>query len=324
MRGTLLIVAAAAAAALVSAHGVAAGESSAAQSASARELGAVRWGRDYDAAVARSRASGRPVFLLFQEVPGCRTCVGFGESVLSHPLLVDAIEHEFVPLAILNNRGGDDREVLERFGEPAWNDPVVRFVDAEGRDLVPRAEGVWSTGGIATRMRAALEAARRSVPAYLEIAAAETSVQRVGRAVLQTHCFWEGEGCLGALPGVVATEAAWLGGFEVVSVRFDPAVVGYADLLRAAHAAGCASAVFARDAGELETARSIYPDAARLAPQAPRAARAADQKRYLSATPLASLELTPLQQARVNAALANGTDPLRWLSPSQRSALATR
>ena len=34
------------------------------------ELGTVTWEREPDAAFARARASGRPVFLLFQEVPG--------------------------------------------------------------------------------------------------------------------------------------------------------------------------------------------------------------------------------------------------------------
>src|SRR5258706_973783 len=61
-----------------------------------RELGKVRWHRDFDAATAESRASGRPLFVLFQEVPGCSTCVSFGDQVLSHPLLVDAIEKEFI------------------------------------------------------------------------------------------------------------------------------------------------------------------------------------------------------------------------------------
>ena len=34
------------------------------------ELGAVTWGRDMDAALAASEKSGKPVFALFQEVPG--------------------------------------------------------------------------------------------------------------------------------------------------------------------------------------------------------------------------------------------------------------
>jgi len=34
------------------------------------ELGRVRWGRDHDAAFARANEAERPVFLLFQEIPG--------------------------------------------------------------------------------------------------------------------------------------------------------------------------------------------------------------------------------------------------------------
>ena len=34
------------------------------------ELGSVAWGRDHDAAFLEARESGRPVLLLFQEIPG--------------------------------------------------------------------------------------------------------------------------------------------------------------------------------------------------------------------------------------------------------------
>ncbi len=34
------------------------------------EVGKVNWGRDYEAALASSKESGKPVLLLFQEVPG--------------------------------------------------------------------------------------------------------------------------------------------------------------------------------------------------------------------------------------------------------------
>ena len=34
------------------------------------EVGNVRWGRDFDAALKMSAASGKPVLVLFQEVPG--------------------------------------------------------------------------------------------------------------------------------------------------------------------------------------------------------------------------------------------------------------
>ncbi len=144
-----------------------------------RELGNVGWERSLDAGLAEAARSGRPVFLLFQEVPGCATCVGFGETVLSDPLMVEAIETEFVPVAIYNNRPGDDARVLKRFGEPPFNNPVVRFVDAEGRDLVPREPRVWSKRGIAARMGEALRAAGRPVPPYLALLAPASS--RPGR-----------------------------------------------------------------------------------------------------------------------------------------------
>ncbi len=38
----------------------------------------------------RALRSGQPLLVLFQEVPGCSSCVAFGKNVLSHPLLVGA------------------------------------------------------------------------------------------------------------------------------------------------------------------------------------------------------------------------------------------
>jgi hypothetical protein len=34
------------------------------------ELGAIRWSRDFDAAQARAKKEGKPLLVLFQEVPG--------------------------------------------------------------------------------------------------------------------------------------------------------------------------------------------------------------------------------------------------------------
>lgn len=261
-----------------------------------KELGWVRWQRDFAAATAVAKQSGKPLFVLFQEVPGCSTCVGFGESVLSHPLVIEAIETEFVPVAIHNNKAGEDREVLERFGEPSWNNPVVRFVDHRGRDLIPRADGVWSTHGIAHRMTLALKAAGRPAPDYLAWAVKETS--SFDRATFAMHCYWSGEACLGDIPGVLKTRAGWLGGREVVEVDFDAQVLTEAKLRQLATNRGCgelvANAKHARDAGD------------------------SDQKYHLKRSKLRYLPLTPLQAARVNAALGAGRSPLPWLSPRQR------
>ena len=265
-----------------------------------RELGSVRWHRQLDEALADAKSTGKPVFLVFQEIPGCGTCVGFGQRVLSHPVLADAIENEFVPLAIHNNKGGHDGEVLKKYDEPAWNNPVVRFLDAQGKDVIARKDGVFDAGDVGARMIATLEAAKRPVPAYLRLAVSELRAARAEKATFAMACYWEGESQLGALDGVLATRTGSLEGREVVEVLFDPAVVSLADLGKKAAAAGCASiAGNARDASH------------------------SDQKYYLERSPLRFLPLTPLQATRINSALRFGRDGSEWLGPREQ-ALAKR
>ena len=92
------------------------------------ELGRVAFLRDSVVASKKANADNKPLLVLFDEVPGCATCTGFGSGPLSHPIVVSAAESEFVPLAVYNNVAGKDAEVLKAFNEPAWNNPVVRFL----------------------------------------------------------------------------------------------------------------------------------------------------------------------------------------------------
>jgi hypothetical protein len=290
-------------------------------SAAPRELGRVDWGRDLDAAFATSATEGRPVFVLFQEVPGCRTCVSFGEQVLGHPLLVEAIETEFVPVFVYNNRPGRDAEILARYAEPAWNNPVVRLLDAEGRDLIPRRAGVWEPFTVGERMIAALEAAGRPVPPYLRDAVDELRPRHTERASFGMYCYWSGEACLGALPGVLESRTGSLDGSEVVELRFDPAAVSYAELVGEARRRGCADRVFVHDAAQRAAAEAIFGDAVTLATGHLREAGSRDQKYYLRRSPWKDADLTPRQALRVNAALEAGLDPAPHLSPRQTPAL---
>ena len=133
------------------------------------EAGDVRWGRDLDAALKKSAKTGKPVLVLFQEIPGCSGVQKFGREVLTNATLVEAIENEFFPVLVYNNRkGGIDEELLRRFQEPAWNYQVIRFLNAAGHDVIPRKDRIWTTSGVASRMVEALEAANRPVPKYLK------------------------------------------------------------------------------------------------------------------------------------------------------------
>ena len=78
------------------------------------------------------------------------------------------IERDFVPVLVKNNAPGKDAEILKRFKEPAWNYQVVRFLDADAKDLIPRKDRVWTLQPLAARMKAALVAAGREVPKDLE------------------------------------------------------------------------------------------------------------------------------------------------------------
>jgi hypothetical protein len=139
------------------------------------EIGLIHWGRNFEEALEHSGREGRPVFALFQEVPGCSGTQQFGKHVLSHPLLVEAIESEFIPVLIYNNRGGRDAELLARYNEPAWNYQVIRFLDSSGNDIIPRKDRIWTLSAVARRIGEALRAAGRNVPLYLqELARAET------------------------------------------------------------------------------------------------------------------------------------------------------
>lgn len=96
---------------------------------------------------------------------------------------MEAAETLFHPVAIRNNVGGYDKEVLERYKEPTWNNPVVRFVGADGKDLIPRKDRVWKTGPLVGRMDSALRAAEQDVPAWFRALAAETASGEVETAV---------------------------------------------------------------------------------------------------------------------------------------------
>ncbi|MBK1880215.1 thioredoxin family protein [Pelagicoccus mobilis] len=120
------------------------------------EVGDVAWGRNYEAAIAKSKETGKPIFLLFQEVPGCAGCKQFGNEVLSDQSVVERIEENFIPLLIHNNKGGEDARVRKLYGEPAWNYQVVRFLNAEGQDIIPRKDRVWTTPELMGRIDAVL------------------------------------------------------------------------------------------------------------------------------------------------------------------------
>lgn len=282
---------------------------------SPKELGRVAWDRDFGRAVEKSRKDGRPLLVLFQEVPGCATCVGYGHRVLSHPLVVEAIESLFVPAAVFNNKEGEDERVLRSFDEPAWNNPVVRIMSADRKELAPRVGDDYSAGRLLSAMAQALRKIDRPVPIYLQLLADEHAPGKIERGTFAMDCFWSGESRLGSLPGVISTRSGFVAGHEAVEVVFDAAKLPYDHLVGAAKSLGCARRVFVENEQQRRKAAGIVGEG--LVGAAGRLTADHEPKYYLAQTVLKYVPMSGIQAARVNAALGSGANPEPFLSPRQ-------
>jgi len=274
------------------------------------ELGKVNWERDYDKAIMQAQSSEKPVFILFQEVPGCATCRNYGKNVLSHPLIVEAIQNEFVPLAIYNNKRGDDAKILSKFGEPSWNNPVVRIIDADENQLSNRVAGNYSQLGVVDAVIGSLVKYGKEVPTYIRLLREElASTQNQSEFALSMYCFWSGERELGGIKGVVSTEAGFMDGREVVKVVYDESQTNVNDIYKQARKAKCADNVYLPEG----TSKKVFKDAKTYS----KYRKDPETKYYLYNSDLKYVPMLPIQELKVNQALATRQDPTEYLSPNQ-------
>ena len=262
------------------------------------ELGKVSWYRDYQTALQLSKEQNNPILILFQEVPGCSTCRNYGKNVLSHPLMVEAIENLFIPLAIFNNKGGKDKQVLQRYNEPSWNNPVVRIVNQYGANIVNRISGDYSNLTLYKAMVKTLKSENTPIPEYLDLLGLELTSEQQGvikEKYFQMYCFWSGEKHFGAKEGILSTEAGFINGREVVKVKYDETQVSERQLTAFAKSARCTPI---NEQNDYRLAKN-------------------DVKYYLRHTNYKYLPLTELQKIKVNSAIGNGQSAERYLSPKQ-------
>lgn len=259
------------------------------------ELGKVNWIRSMDEALEKSKKECKPILILFQEVPGCQTCRQYGSEVLSHPLIVESIETYFIPLAIYNNKGGHDGEILKKYNEPAWNNPVVRIVDEKGKDLALRLSGNYSALGLTELMIRVLIKSQGKAPLYMQLMADELAAKAKGTNTVtySMYCFWTGEALFGKMNGVIATTAGWQQGKEVVKVEYNPSVISKSQLDKVAEQSKC----------KISAAGNFSIDKT--------------PKYYLSNHAYRSIPMMEIQKARVNSAIGEGQNPDMYLSPRQ-------
>ncbi len=280
------------------------------------ELGKVVWLRNLEDGIQLSEQKGKPILLLFQEVPGCATCQHYGQGVLSHPLIVEAIETAFIPVAIFNNKGGEDAKILKYFREPSWNNPVVRIINSDKKDIAKRVAGNYGKLALVSAMKVALQKSQNPIPEYLNILEREFQGEQNGlrEATVSMYCFWTGEKNLAGLPGVIETQPGFMGGKEVVQIKYDPVEIEYADVLKFAEANDCASHVFTRNIKEEEVAKKIVGNSIS---KSSNFKLDNTPKYYLSKTDYQYIPMTGLQAVLVNAEIGKGFNPEFLLSPRQ-------
>lgn len=277
------------------------------------ELGIVHWGRDLDKAKSIAQRTDKPILLFFQEVPGCQTCKNFGFEVMSDPLIAEYIETYFIPVLVYNNKGGVDAKILQSYGEPSWNNPVLRVIKSDGKDLIQRNSGKYDAGSIIAYLNSAVLASGRLVPGYALLLEEEYDA-RTSECVLEMYCFWSGEKNIGHLPGVISTTAGFSKGHEVVKVVYDPDKTNLQSLLKSASKSGNADKIYTSKAHELEIANKL---------KIPTYTGNFDFKKdkevhyYLVKSKYAGIKMTEMQATKVNAAIGNGLDPKNYLSPKQ-------
>ncbi|MEP7323771.1 MAG: VPGUxxT family thioredoxin-like (seleno)protein, type 2 [Saprospiraceae bacterium] len=275
------------------------------------ELGDVHWLRDIAKAQTQSKQTGKSILILFQEIPGCITCQRYGSQVMKHPLIVEAIETEFIPLAIHNNKGGEDARVLKLFNEPTWNNPVVRIVDASLSNVVDRLDGDYSPKGVVSVMIKALTKIKKPVPDYLQLLK-ESFTTNTQQITFGMYCFWEGEKQLGKINGVTRTEPGFVQGHEAVQVTFDPDQVSPQQLMIEAKKQECASQIYAQG-DDLSIVSKINPQVK------PMNNFKADHEPqyYLLHSGYKFVPMLPIQASRVNSAIAQGQNADQYLSKGQ-------
>jgi hypothetical protein len=280
------------------------------------ELGRVRW-EGYDAARARARKLKRPLFVLFDEIPGCATCQNYGKRVLAHPLAVDAIQRLFVPALVRNNVKGRERELLSKFGEPTWANPSARVVAPEDERTLARVRGNYTLSGLIEAAAAGLKAAGKPLPAWISLH--RRSGARLERVAFAMGCFWTGEARLGRLAGVTRTRTGWLAGSEVVEVEFDPRRLKLERLVAEAERMSCAKSVTCRSDAQAARLRKAGKQVRRS--DDPIRSTPKDDKYQIRRGPYRQLPMTEAQATRVNALLGR-EQALAFLSPRQRELLA--
>ena len=109
---------------------------------------------------------------------------------------------------------------MKKFNEPSWNNPVVRIIDDNDKNVIPRINGAYTLDKVVDGIISALIERGVQVPTYLDLLLEEAQSRSRKIEYFSMYCFWSGEGKLGNIAGVLETKAGWMDGKEVVEVSY--------------------------------------------------------------------------------------------------------
>lgn len=201
---------------------------------------------------------------------------------MTNPIVHAVAENHFIPVMIVNNRSGYDSTILKKFGEPAWNYQVIRFIAEDEKDIIPRHGKVWTTLPLLKRMKLALEQQKKPVPRYLDLGIDELDTSYHRTVAISQYCYWTGEVKLGQIDGVIKTEAGWEDGHEVTKIVYNSRVLDIKSLLKQATELKCATGVYIRDENDLKIAKDAAILPAKALSNNYRVAKASDQKKQVN------------------------------------------
>ncbi|KAJ3292153.1 hypothetical protein HDU79_001724 [Rhizoclosmatium sp. JEL0117] len=287
-----------------------------------------------------NNSEGTPIFLQFQELPGCHTCTNYAANVLAHPLMAEFISTFFIPVLVNNNPAyftTEDSDTLARFNEPHENNPTSRVLSPDGNTVVASSGDVWTLTGIFEYLvRALVElGAGKELSGKRWIDALATSAGwrfvkdsagfvvglsdlegEVETATFFMECYWGGEALFGDVFGIISTFPGWLDGVEVVEVQFDTVKTGFPELLEkvlerdgfGVFVHNEVQAKFVKESGVAETLMKDRRDEKGMLKEIQWISKRTEVKYHLrnkEGGALGRLPLTTAQQVWVNAALSD-------------------
>jgi len=279
-------------------------------------LGRVRWMTSLEEAQVLADAEDMPILILHQNVSDNGRSLEYGTTVLDHPLVVEAIESLFIPVAFFQGGSGMDETYADLLGDLAPSALEVWITDSDFNDVAPRLGESHTIHELLGAMIEAYGWRGKDVPEYVKILHTETvNPDALETAIFPVHCFWAGEVELGPSEGIVQTVPGRIDKQETVEVVFDRSVTSYEGLLEEALDVGlCENAYSLNDeqyrvaselvgTGKVKRAGKMFPDN--------------KPKYYLSKSAYRHVPMTERQSIMVNADLFYERDPRNRLSPRQ-------